>query len=113
MKIASPINRDFQRCARNDSDLWFAEFAEAVEEGFHVVGDWGFEFYHFIGSWVFKFDSPCVERGASDDGILNRLRGAIELPGVDEFSAIHVVCDDGVFDVSEVDSNLVGASCFW
>ena len=35
------------------------------------------------------------------------------MPGVDEFSAVHVVGDDGVFDVGHVDADLVGPAGLW
>ena len=38
--------------------------------------------------------------------------GVFQLPGIDRFAAIHIVSDDRVLDMCEVDANLVGSACF-
>ena len=85
-------------------------FSEHIEQVLHIFAERGLEFHHFICSGVFEFYCPGVECDAVQDGLFDGGLGVFELPGVYEFSAVHIVGDDGVLDPGEVDSYLVGPS---
>jgi len=65
----------------------------------HILGEWGFEFYGFFSYRVLEFYCGCVEGDTVDDWFLGFGLGVGQLPGIDEFSAVHIVGDDGMLDV--------------
>lgn len=93
-------------------DLCCSMYAELVEEFLHVGGEWGLEFHSFFGDGVGEFEFPGVEGASGEEGFFGGGFSVFDLPWVSDLSAVHVVGDDGVFDVRQVDANLVGASGF-
>ena len=87
--------------------------SEHVERVLHVGGQVGFEFDDFAGGGVGEFEAVCVEGDSADDGLFDGGFGVLQLPGIDELSAVHVVGDDGVFDVGHVYADLVGPAGLW
>jgi len=53
-----------------------------------------------------------VKGAAGDNGSFDGGFGIFQLPGVNGFAAIHLIGDDGVLDMRQMDANLVGPACF-
>ena len=78
----------------------------------HIVGERSFEADGLFRRGVGKGDCRGVEGAAGNNRVFGDGFGVFQLPGIDGFSAIHIVGDDGVLDMSEVDANLVGSARF-
>jgi hypothetical protein len=62
---------------------------------------------------VGKSNRRGVKGAAGDNGSFDGELCIFQLPEVNGFAAIHIIGDDGVLDMGEVDANLVGPARFW
>ncbi len=62
---------------------------------------------------MFEFECVGVEGNSVYNRFLHSGFGIFQLPGIDEFSAIHIIGDDGVFNIREMDTELVSSAGPW
>ena len=74
----------------------FSVFSQHVEQVLHIFGQRGLEFDYFFSCWVSEFECMSVKRRSGYNRFLGSRFNILQLPGVDEFASVHIICDDGV-----------------
>ena len=64
----------------------------------------------FVGDGVIDLNFPCVQSASSHERLFGCGVSIFDLPGIDDFSAIHVIGDDRMFQIRQVDTDLMGSA---
>ena len=73
--------------------------AEKLDALLHIWRKRGFKFHQLAGCGMFEFERVGMQRRAVDDRVFGDRLDIFQLPRIDKFAAVHIVADNGVFDM--------------